>query len=176
MNGRTEKLSGACGIVTNPGLTFSMTAPKGWIIDSESGAEFKIRLVFYPVGTEWGKGDVMLYLRTRPKTDRIKSVDQQIDFTLSDYQSHGHPNYKLVEKTIYKLTNGTSATIAKFSGDSWNNHEIIGYLDEENAINILVLNARNKTAFDTSQEAFFQILDSYRHIKDVSLEYLNQCK
>lgn len=174
--GRAEKLGGACGIVTNPGHAFSMTAPKGWIIDSESGTKFRIGLVFYPVGTEWGKGDVMLYVRTRPKIGAVKTIDQQIEYTLNDYHSHGHPNYKLEEKTTYKLSNGTLATIAKFSGDSWNNHEMIGYFDEENVINFLVLNARNKTAFDTSQNTFFQILDSYRYVTDVSSEYLNQCK
>lgn len=176
LSGRTEKLSGACGIVTNQEHAFSMTAPKGWIIDSESGKKFRIGLVFYPVGTEWGKGDMMLYVRTRPKIGAVKTIDQQIEFTLNDYHAHGHPNYKLEEKTTYKVSNGSLAIIAKFSGDSWNNYEMIGYLDEENVINFLVLNARNKAAFDTSQETFFQILDSYRHVTDVSSEYLNQCK
>ncbi|KAF0205774.1 MAG: hypothetical protein FD173_719 [Gallionellaceae bacterium] len=159
-----EKVEGARGTAHGYGSdhVFSLKAPTGWIVDTESGAQSRIGLVFYPVGKAWGNSETRMYAQAVPKSANIQTIDQLVKFTLSDLHTHGSPNSKAKSVASHQLSDDRIAKVVFYSGDQWGNFEAVGYIDEQDAINIFVLNARNRDAFDAALPVFYEILESYK--------------
>jgi hypothetical protein len=161
-----EKAEGARGTAFGVDHAFSMKAPSGWIIDTESAAAAGVGLVFYPVGKSWKNSEVVLYVRGRPKDIDVQTIDQQVDYTLNDFRSNGSPQYRVESSTERAVTSGRTAKVVSYAGDRWGNLEVVGYVAERKTINFLVMNARSKAAFEASLPVFYEILDSYQFIRD----------
>lgn len=157
-----DKVEGARGTAYGADHAFSLKAPAGWIVDTESGAQARIGLVFYPVGKTWSNSDAVMYARASPKDIKIQTIDQQVKLTLMDLQLHGSPNSKAEPVADRRISDNRIARIVFYSGDQWGNFEAVGYIDELKTINFLVLNARNRAAFETALPFFYDIIESYK--------------
>lgn len=161
-----EKAEGARGTAFGFDHAFSMKAPAGWMVDTESAADAGVGLVFYPVGSSWKDSDAVLYVRGRPKDLEVQTVDQQIDYTLNDFRSHGSPKYRVDSSAERTLPSGKNAKVVFYTGDRWGNLEVVGYVSERKTINFLVMNARSAAAFEKALPVFYEILESYQFIRD----------
>lgn len=161
-----EKAEGVRGTAFGVDHAFSMKAPSGWIIDTDSAAAAGVGLVFYPVGKSWKSSEVVLYVRGRPKDIDVQTIDQQVDYTLNDFHSHGSPQYRVESFTERAVTSGRTAKVVSYAGDQWGHFEVVGYVAERKTINFLVMNARSKATFEASLPVFYEILDSYQFIRD----------
>lgn len=158
-----EIVEGSRGTAYGLDHIFSLKAPNGWFIDTESCASWGVGFCFYPTNTSLADSSVVMYARGVSKKDaNYKSEQDVIEFTLNDFHNNGSPNYHVEMRSDHKIANDRNAVIVYFSGDQWGNYEAVGYLNEAKSINFLVMSAKSKEAFDQSVPAFYQVLESYQ--------------
>ena len=51
------------GIVYGPKAAFNIGAPKGWVLDNESGASQGLPCVLYPKGSSWSDAKTVMYAK-----------------------------------------------------------------------------------------------------------------
>jgi hypothetical protein len=166
VDSRSEIVEAARGIAFGVDHVFSLKAPVGWVVDTESAVSSGVGLVFYPVGKTWRNSDVVLYVRGRPKNNEVQTTDQQVEYTLNDFRKNGDPQYRVDSSTERSLPNGKTVKVVFYAGDKWENFEVGGYFEERKTINFLIMNARSKAVFDASLPVFYEILDSYQFVRD----------
>jgi len=150
------------GIVYGQGFAFNLKAPKGWVLDNESGSEQGMVAVFYPKGSNWSDSAIVAYARSRPKTAAIATADDAAKETVKQFHSSGNPNYQgKMDKTI-KTDAGQDVVIYHFNGDQWNNYEAVAYFVEKDRINFIVLSSRDQKVFEQSLPAFEELAKSYK--------------
>jgi hypothetical protein len=158
------------GMLFGSDHAFYITAPKGWVLDNQSGVSQGLPMVFYPIGQTWKDSPVIVYGRSIPKDSQIKSIPDQVNETVEDFRTHGNPNYKAELKSSLALPNGLQVALYHFEGDQWCNYEAVGYIEEDKTINYLVFNARTKQAFDKYITSFPEFLSSYKNASTASPE------
>ncbi len=151
------------GMAFGDNHAFFFTAPKGWVLDNQSGVTQGIHMVFYPVGETWASSPVMAYGNSATKDEKIKSIHDQVAITLNELHKSGSPNSKAEKKLSLELPNNIEVAIYYFEQDKWGNYEAVGYIEEERTINLLVFNTRSKKAFDEHIAAFTKLLHSYKN-------------
>lgn len=149
------------GIVYGSNHAFSFKAPKGWVLDNESGVGQGVHAVFYEKGGSWEKSKVVAYARAADRTDSVKTAADQVAKTIADFRKRGNVKYdgKLV-KTV-KNESGKEGEIYHFSGDKWGNFEAVAYFVEEKTINFVVFNSREEKRFKDALPAFEELAKSY---------------
>ena len=55
------------GIVHGPKAGFNITAPEGWVLDTEAGKGQGFPCVLYPKGSSWGDAKTAMYAAPQPK-------------------------------------------------------------------------------------------------------------
>ena len=154
------------GIIYGKDHVFSLTAPKGWVLDNESAVNSGVHAVFYEEGGSWANSKVVAYARSRPINKNIKTVKDAVDFLLLDFHKNGSPNYKGKKIKEIKTDSGEKGVIYHFTGDQWGNYEAACYFKEEKTINMVILTSRDKELFDTALSTFESLCKSYIYIND----------
>lgn len=152
------------GILYGPNFSYTLSAPKGWILDNESGVSQGLSAVFYPKGSSWSKGQTVAYTRVVKKNDQL-TVSDIIIADINDFKSES-PALKVEDAKAIDLGKGKTAIIKYFSNDSHGNHEALAYIDEAKSVVMIVLTARAKQDFDSSLGAFQGLVGSYFFITD----------
>lgn len=149
------------GIVYGSNHAFSFKAPKGWVLDNESGVGQGVHAVFYEKGGSWEKSKVVAYARAADRTDGVKTAADQVAKTIADFRKRGNVKYdgKMVKKV--KNESGKEGEIYHFSGDKWGNFEAVAYFVEEKTINFVVFNSREEKLFKDALPAFEELAKSY---------------
>jgi hypothetical protein len=154
------------GIVYGSDHAFSLKAPKGWMLDNESGVNQRLVVVFYPKGSNWQDSAIIAYAGSRPRTEKIVTADDAAKFAVEDFRAKGSPKYEGKRIKVIKADSGREAVIYHFSGDKFGNSEAIAYFPEEKTINFLVMNSRDPKLFADSLEAFEALAKSYTFMGD----------
>ena len=150
------------GMLFGDNHSFYLNAPKGWVLDTESGSNQGLHMMFYPEDKTWSSSPVIAYGRSETKDTQTQNVEDQVRFIVQNFKDNGSPNYKATRQPSTKLPNGYKAEIYFYEGDQWGNFEAVAYFDEKETINFLVYNARDKQAFDQNISAFYSILHTYK--------------
>jgi hypothetical protein len=60
------------GVVHGPKAAFKINAPKGWVVDNESGVQQGLPCVLYPTNSTWADADAVMYAKiaSTDTTDR----------------------------------------------------------------------------------------------------------
>src|SRR6266851_2782414 len=66
------------GIIFGKNYSFTLTAPKGWVLDNTSGRSQGLQAVFYPKGSSWKTGAAVMYANVYQKSDPTKESLQTI--------------------------------------------------------------------------------------------------
>lgn len=156
-----EITEGGTGLAYGDGHAYFLTAPNGWMLDTESAAEQKIYAAFYPKGSSWADGAAVMY--SSADAIRGRTLDQAIE---DDYNALRKKSPKLAMEDGGTLStkDNKQAQIRYFKNDKWGNYEACGYVLEPTVVANIVLTARNKEAFEQSLPAFKQLLGSYRFV------------
>ncbi len=164
--GRADIIEGGLGFVYGPDHAFALKAPKGWVLDNESGVPQEVYAAFYPKGGTWRDSVVMAYARARSRTETIATADDAARSTIDDFRESGSPNYHGRRIKTLKVGGGKEAVIYHFSGDQWGNTEAVAYFVEKKTINFVVLNSRDPEVFRQSLPAFKALVRSYLFMGD----------
>lgn len=149
------------GIVYGIGYVFSLKAPNGWMLDSESGVGDGFHAVFYPEGSNWKNGSVVCYPQAHEKTDALMTADQVAKDRIRDYRENGSPNYTGELVKVVKSDHGETARIFHFKNDQWGNLEAVAYFEERKTINYVTMSSRDAKAFANALSAFDELVKSY---------------
>lgn len=149
------------GVIYGKGYAFLLQAPKGWMLDNESGVSQGSHAVFYPKGSSWKKSAVVAYANSRSRTKEIATADDAARFVVEDFQANGSPKYAAKRIKTIESETGATGVIYHFSGDQWGNSEAVVYFVEEKTINYIVLTSRDAKTFAASLDAFEELAKSY---------------
>lgn len=150
------------GIVYGQGFAFDIKAPKGWVLDTESGVDQGAHAVFYPVGQTWSDSVIVAYARSRPVTAQIKNANDAAQDTVAQFKKNGSPNHQAKLLKTLKTNSGQEFQIYQFTGDQYGNSEAAAYFVDKDRINFLVLSSRDAKAYQQSLPAFEELAKSYK--------------
>lgn len=153
------------GIIFGRSHAYMLKAPKDWVMDNQSGVSQGIQAVFYPKGSSWNKGAVVMYTNVMLKANEKQSLQELIDQDIRGFKQNS-PNLKIEDGEILTLEKGKSAVVKKFSNDANGNYESVAYIDETKVAVIIVLTSRSKKDFETSLSAFRELVASYSFVTD----------
>jgi hypothetical protein len=140
---------------------FFVQAPKGWVLDNESGVSEGLHAVFYPKGSSWEKSPVVMYAQTfkKPETGD-SSLAKFIEEDMDNFRAKS-PNIKI--KVLKPIPTGDKkqAQIRDLTGDRHNSHELIAYIEEKEGFAMIVFHADNEKLFKQSNNAFSSLVSRY---------------
>ena len=144
------------GIVYGDELGVGISAPKGWVFDSQSGVAQGMHAVMYPEGRSWAEASEVMYVNV----SRAESGQTLASFISSDVARFKENTPKLAVETgdPIEIRGGTKAEVRLYTGDAWGNHEAVAYVAHGSSVAIYVLSCRNKEGFLKSRPAFRQMV------------------
>ena len=163
-NVKADIVLGGRGVVFGEGYVFSLKAPGGWMLDSESGVGDGFHAVFYPEGSNWKNGIVVCYPQAHEKTAVLMTADDVAKDRIKDYRENGSPNYTGELVKVVKSDHGETARIYHFKNDQWGNIEAVAYFEQRKTINYVTMSSRDARAFTNALSAFDELVKSYVYI------------
>lgn len=152
------------GIVYGKDHAFSITAPKGWVLDNQSGVNQGLHAVFYPKEGSWDKLVSVMYVNTTHKdVEGNETIEKLISHDVSQFKKNS-PSIEIEDSPSIVTFDNKEVIIKKFFDDK--NYEAVGYLDEKKIIVILVLTSRDEQDFEESLSAFEELVKSYYLISE----------
>ena len=154
------------GIIYGKDHAFGLRAPKDWVLDSTSGLRDGLHAVFYPQGSSWGSGEVVMYVNVNHKGEaKQDSFEKLVADDIAAYKKHS-PNVKVTEAEPLPTARGKKALVKYYSGDNNRNYEAVAYVDEDKVVVFLVLTSKTKSGFESSLPAFKELISSYFFVTD----------
>ena len=150
------------GIVYGKDHAFAIAAPRGWILDSESGKSQGLHAVFYETGSDWASAMNVMYTNSARKCEGQRTVEELMAYDLAQFRKHS-PTLEVTEPSSIPTRKGT-ALVRRFTGDQHGNYEAVAYIDEEQTIIMLVLSSRTKNGFDEAYPSFEELVKSYQFL------------
>ena len=157
-----EQTEQGTGLAYGKNHAYFLTAPEGWILDTECGASQRLYAVFYPKDSDWN-GPVAMYSNAAPRDGRTITEAIQKDI---DHMQGRSAGIKVTDAGTTKTADGKVASLRYFTGDNFGNFEAVGYVPEDKVVVNIVLTARNKAAFEESLQPFRKLVASYRFVTD----------
>ena len=165
-------LSSNIGFIWGKSHLYSLTAPKGWVLDNISGKQKNLHAVFHPEGSSWAHSTTAMYANTSIKEEGKNNINELINYTLNQFKKS--PNNKKTEVKNFETIklNGKDIVIKEWLNHTTlsNNYELTAYIEESKVIVILVLTSRDKKEFTKSIDSFKELVKSYKFYSD-KLEY-----
>ncbi len=82
------------GIVYGPKAAFSISAPKGWVLDNESGVNQGLPCVLYPKGESWADARTVMYAKIA--STQYEDAEKFAAVAIKEMGSkHGEPKEKI---------------------------------------------------------------------------------
>lgn len=154
------------GIVYGKDHAFLIRPPAGWVLDTRSGQAQGLHAVFYPRGSGWLTGPVVMYVNAARKEDGASGgVEALIAEDLARLKKHS-PDVRASRLPALKTQDGRTAVVRLFEGDQWGNREAVAYIEEKKIVSLVVLSARTKEQYEAARPAFDALVASYAFISD----------
>ena len=155
-------VEGGGGLLFGDNYLFDLRAPKGWVFDNQSGEPHGLDAVIYRVGDSWKKARVFMYPQVWQKTDNMR-IEDIITEDIAKYRQK-FPDVVVKDVKPITVDSGAVAIVKYFEGGNYDSYEAIAYFDEPKVVVMIILYARTKELFDSSQTAFSALLNSYKFI------------
>src|SRR6266446_9611360 len=82
------------GIVYGPKAAFNISAPEGWVLDNEAGAEQGLPCVLYPKDSSWADAKTIIYAKIA--STQYEDVDKFVAIAIKEMKDrHGLPKQKI---------------------------------------------------------------------------------
>lgn len=152
------------GLLYGNDHSYLLGAPKGWVLDNQSGKPQGLVAVFYPKGGSWANSPSVMYSRIQPKKGKTFAEAIQWDI---DYMKKQSPMIQVTEQA--PITYGKEkkqASVRYLTGEHDRNLEAVAYMEEANWVVLVVLTSRNEQSFKESLPAFKELVESYVYLTD----------
>jgi len=156
-----DSLEEHTGIVYGKDHAFSVTAPKGWVLDNSSGVSQGLHAVFYPEGGSWENSTTVMYVNTASKeVTGNETIESLISYDSLNFLRN------IVNGEIKDLPNLITGDKkeARVLGFIYSNFELVAYIDEPKIVSLITMTSRNEEDYKNSVDAFNELVKSYYFI------------
>lgn len=150
------------GILYGKNHVFSLKAPKGWVLDNQSGVSQGIYAVFYEVGGSWENSPAVMYARGVAKDPIPQTINEFVSNDSLTFVERDR-TIKIQDASSLKTEHGKVAIVKWFF---YSEYEAVAYIDEEKSVAMVVLTSRNEEEFKKNYPAFEELVSSYWFIAD----------
>ena len=150
------------GIVYGPKAAFTISAPEGWVLDNESGANQGLPCVLYPKGSTWADANTIMYAKIAG-TD-YEDVGKFVAMAIEQMeQVHGKPKEKV---DAGKTGDGRPYFINEYPATkSYSQWERVAYIQLPKAVAYIVFSARDEASYRKNFPALNEVLKSFAYMK-----------
>ena len=177
-------LANNTGVIWGRGHLYTLTAPKGWVLDNKSGEANGLKAVFHPEGGSWKKSPTVMYTNVFLKTAKTRSTKDLIELTKANVKVKS-PKVKVEDAGKVRSLTENDIVIKRWK-NNLDNIELVGYADINKVIVIFVLSGRSEGEFKKAIPSFKELLKSFKFLshkpeyhgvsKDELKHYQNKAK
>lgn len=140
---------------------YTLGAPEGWTIDTESGKPQGLHVVLYPKTATWSSGTVVMYANTASKKQPgNESAEKVMNADIESFKRQA-PHVKVGPVRHVKTRHGKTALVRDFARSVGGNYESVAYIDEPQSVVILALSARTEAEHKKALTDFDKLVGSY---------------
>ena len=152
------------GIVYYDKTSFSITAPKDWVLDSATAQQLNLPVVLYPKDSSWVKAETAMYANVATKSKIQKDLAAVIEFDVTRGKLHGAK--PVLEKKDLKTKDNRPVVVYRFDKSSVTHKgvERVAYIDLPNSVAMLVMTSKSKAGSDKSNSAFESLIHSFSYL------------
>jgi tetratricopeptide (TPR) repeat protein len=153
------------GIVHGPKAGFNITAPEGWVLDTESGKGQDLPCVLYPKGSSWADAKTGMYAKVA--SPQWEGVDAFVSWAIQGMKAkHGTPKQKIASG---KTKDGHDYFINEYPATkTYSQWERVGYVQLPQGVAYIVLTSRDKTSYQKDSGALDQVLKTLVYVEPKS--------
>lgn len=143
-------------ILYGDGWALVLDAPEKWIVECRGPTTNDVEVALYPKESSWADATVVMYVNTI-----VPEKGQTLEeFALESVESfkEQQPTVEVTEAPPLPTHDKKPAIVRYFSGDKWDNHEAVAYIDGDDIRLVVVLSSRSKETFDNSIAAFHEFI------------------
>ena len=150
------------GIVYGPKAAFTISAPEGWVLDNESGANQGLPCVLYPKGESWADARTVIYAKIAGT--KFEDVNAFVASAIKEMEkTHGKPKEKIASG---KTTDGRDYFINEYPATkNYSQWERVGYVQLPKAVAYIVLSSRDEASYRKDAPALQQVLKTFAYLE-----------
>jgi hypothetical protein len=155
------------GIVYGPKAAFNISAPQGWVLDNEAGAEQGLPCVLYPKGSSWSDAKTIMYAKIA--STQYEDVDQFVARAIKEMKDrHGLPKEKIESG---KTRDGRSYFINEYPATkNYSQWERVAYIQLPHAVAYIVLSSRDEPSYRKDAPALTEVLKTFGYLEPKSVQ------
>jgi hypothetical protein len=152
----------AGGIVYGPKAAFNISAPKGWVLDNESGVEQGLPCVLYPKGESWANARTVMYAKIA--STQYEDAEKFAAVAIKQMESrHGKPKEKIDKGTT---GNGQPFFINEYPATkTYSQWERVAYVQLPKAVAYIVLSSRDEASYRKDAPALREVLKTFAYLE-----------
>jgi hypothetical protein len=150
------------GIVYGPKAAFNIGAPKGWVLDNESGASQGLPCVLYPKGAAWSDAKTVMYAKI--DSTHFEDVNAFVATAIKDMmKKHGAPKEKIASG---KTKDGHDYFINEYPATrSYSQWERVAYVQLPRAVAYIVLSSLDEASYRKDAPALQEVLKTLVYLE-----------
>ncbi len=164
------------GIVYGPKAAFNISAPKGWVLDNESGANQGMPCVLYPKGSSWSDTKTIMYAKIA--STQFEDVNAFVAMAIKEMQkTHGKPKEKIASG---KTRDGHDYFINEYPAtktySQWERvayvqlPHAVAYIQLPRAVAYIVLSSRDEASYHKDSSALQEVLKTFVYLEPKSVQ------
>ena len=155
------------GIVYGPKAAFNISAPKGWVLDNESGANQGMPCVLYPKGSSWSDTKTIMYAKIA--STQFEDVNAFVAMAIKEMQkTHGKPKEKIASG---KTRDGHDYFINEYPATkSYPQWERVAYVQLPRAVTYIVLSSRDEASYRKDSGALQEVQKTFVYLEPKSVQ------
>jgi tetratricopeptide (TPR) repeat protein len=153
------------GIVHGPKAGFNITAPEGWVLDTESGKGQDLPCVLYPKGSSWADAKTGMYAKVA--SPQWEGVNAFVEMAIKEMKAkHGTPKQKIASG---KTKDGHEYFINEYPATkTYSQWERVGYVQLPQGVAYIVLTSRDHASYQKDSGALEQVLKTLVYVEPKS--------
>jgi tetratricopeptide (TPR) repeat protein len=153
------------GIVRGPKVAFNITAPEGWVLDTESGRGQDLPCVLYPKGSSWSDAKTGMYAKVAsPQWEGVEAFVRSAIQGMKE--KRGTPKQKIASG---KTKDGHDYFINEYPATkTYSQWERVGYVQLPQGVAYIVLTSRDQASYKKDSGALEKVLQSLTYVEPKS--------
>lgn len=157
-----EDKEGGC-ILYGEGWAVMLSSPPGWAMTCHDPNTNGVEVALWPLKSTWKESPAVMYVNSA-QTESGQSLRAFVDEAVARFKV-GQPAVKVTEGPAVSTADGKPGMVRFFTGDEWENHEAVAYVDADAARLIFVLSARRQREFKRYQPALIALIANAHTMK-----------
>jgi tetratricopeptide (TPR) repeat protein len=153
------------GIVHGPKAGFDITAPEGWVLDTESGKGQDMPCVLYPKDSSWADAKTVMYAKVA--SPQWEGAEAFVAWAIQGMKAkHGTPKQKIASG---KTKDGHDYFINEYPATkTYSQWERVGYVQLPQGVAYIVLTSRDQASYQKDLGALEKVLKTLVYVEPKS--------